>query len=233
MPASARRRRISCSPATPTWCRRATERDGAHAPFAGEIADGVLYRPRRGRHEGRHRLLRSRPCSTISRRNGGKPNGSISFLITGDEEGVAVNGTIKLLEMGGGARRKIRSLHSGRADQPEHARRHDQDRPARLAQRHADRDRHAGPRRLSGACRQSGARHGRADRRAPWRSRSMPAARISIRPTWNSPRSMSATRPSMSFPARRARASISASTISTPATSLKCADRAARGGCRR
>ena len=29
---------------------------------------------------------------------GGKPKGSISFLITGDEEGVAVNGTAKLLE---------------------------------------------------------------------------------------------------------------------------------------
>jgi succinyl-diaminopimelate desuccinylase len=30
--------------------------------------------------------------------NGGKPKGSISFLITGDEEGIAVNGTIKLLK---------------------------------------------------------------------------------------------------------------------------------------
>jgi succinyl-diaminopimelate desuccinylase len=29
--------------------------------------------------------------------NGGKPKGSISFLITGDEEGIAVNGTPKLL----------------------------------------------------------------------------------------------------------------------------------------
>jgi len=29
---------------------------------------------------------------------GGKPKGSISFLITGDEEGVAVNGTVKLLK---------------------------------------------------------------------------------------------------------------------------------------
>src|SRR4029077_9797324 len=28
----------------------------------------------------------------------GKPNGSISFLITGDEEGTAVNGTVKLLK---------------------------------------------------------------------------------------------------------------------------------------
>ena len=30
--------------------------------------------------------------------HGGKPKGSISFLITGDEEGVAVNGTVKLLK---------------------------------------------------------------------------------------------------------------------------------------
>ncbi len=30
--------------------------------------------------------------------HGGKPNGSISFLITGDEEGIAVNGTSKLLK---------------------------------------------------------------------------------------------------------------------------------------
>src|SRR5213078_2700490 len=29
---------------------------------------------------------------------GGRPQGSISFLITGDEEGVAVNGTVKLLQ---------------------------------------------------------------------------------------------------------------------------------------
>ena len=30
--------------------------------------------------------------------NGGKPKGSISFLITGDEEDVSINGTIKLLQ---------------------------------------------------------------------------------------------------------------------------------------
>src|SRR5437867_1254826 len=29
---------------------------------------------------------------------GGKPTGSISFLVTGDEEGVAVNGTVKLMQ---------------------------------------------------------------------------------------------------------------------------------------
>src|ERR1700722_3339464 len=30
--------------------------------------------------------------------HGGKPSGSLSFLITGDEEGIAVNGTTKLLQ---------------------------------------------------------------------------------------------------------------------------------------
>src|SRR4029077_4030902 len=30
--------------------------------------------------------------------NGDKPEGSLSFLITGDEESVAVNGTVKLLK---------------------------------------------------------------------------------------------------------------------------------------
>ena len=68
--------------------------------------------------------------------------------------------------MGGRARREIRPLHSGRADQSADARRHDQDRPARLAERHAGRHRHAGARRLSGARRQSGARPRHADRRA-------------------------------------------------------------------
>ena len=67
--------------------------------------------------------------------------------------------------MGGRARREVRSLHPRRADQSANARRHDQDRPARLAERHADRHRHAGPCRLSAAGRQSGARARDADRR--------------------------------------------------------------------
>ncbi len=37
-----RRRRISASPATPTWCRPATAAWSAE-PFAGEVRDGVLY----------------------------------------------------------------------------------------------------------------------------------------------------------------------------------------------
>ena len=54
-------------------------------------------RPRRRRHEGRHRLLRRGACAGIS--NGtARPTGSVSLLITGDEEGPAINGTVKLLE---------------------------------------------------------------------------------------------------------------------------------------
>ena len=56
----------------------------------------------------------------------------------------------------------------------------------------------------------------------------MPAARISIRRTSSSPRSTSATRRSTSFPARRARASTSASTTCTRRDSLKAAGRGAR-----
>ena len=49
--------------------------------------------------------------------HGGKPKGSISFLITGDEEGIAVNGTVEAPAMGGRARREIRPLHPRRAHQ--------------------------------------------------------------------------------------------------------------------
>ena len=54
-------------------------------------------RPRRRRHEGRHRLLRRRGARLSRRERRPAEAGSISLLITGDEESVAVNGTIKLL----------------------------------------------------------------------------------------------------------------------------------------
>jgi len=68
----------------------------SHAPFSGEIADGVLY----GR--GAVDMKGAIACKVAAAldylaANGGKPKGSISFLVTGDEEGIAVNGTVKLL----------------------------------------------------------------------------------------------------------------------------------------
>ena len=68
-----------------------------HAPFAGDIADGVLF----GR--GAVDMKGAIACKLAAvldhlAATGGRPKGSISFLITGDEEGIAVNGTVKLLQ---------------------------------------------------------------------------------------------------------------------------------------
>lgn len=66
-------------------------------PFSGDVKDGVLY----GR--GTVDMKGGIACSLAAvlqylSANDGKPKGSISFLITGDEEDVAINGTIKLLK---------------------------------------------------------------------------------------------------------------------------------------
>jgi succinyl-diaminopimelate desuccinylase len=68
-----------------------------HPPFSAEIADGVLY----GR--GAVDMKGAIACKLAAALDyvaaaGGKPKGSLSFVITGDEEGIAVNGTIKLLK---------------------------------------------------------------------------------------------------------------------------------------
>jgi succinyl-diaminopimelate desuccinylase len=69
----------------------------SHGPFAGEVKDGVLY----GR--GVVDMKGGIACAVAATldylaAHGGTPKGSISFLITGDEEDVAVNGTVKLLQ---------------------------------------------------------------------------------------------------------------------------------------
>ena len=87
-------RRISASPATPTWCRSA--RRLAARPVRRRGARRRAVRPRRLRHEGRHRRLRRRRRRSTS--PPAPPRGSISLLITGDEEGRAVDGTVRVLE---------------------------------------------------------------------------------------------------------------------------------------
>lgn len=69
----------------------------SHPPFAGDIAGGALY----GR--GAVDMKGAIACAVAAslehlRANPGGPKGSLSFLITGDEEGIAVNGSIKLLQ---------------------------------------------------------------------------------------------------------------------------------------
>jgi succinyl-diaminopimelate desuccinylase len=62
-----------------------------HDPFKAEIADGVLY----GR--GAADMKSAIAAFVAAAAKTGTPKGSISLLITGDEEGPAINGTPKLL----------------------------------------------------------------------------------------------------------------------------------------
>src|SRR6201996_687536 len=69
----------------------------SHGAFSGEVKDGYLY----GR--GAVDMKGGIACSVAAvlqylADHDGKPKGSISFLITGDEEDVSVNGTVKLLQ---------------------------------------------------------------------------------------------------------------------------------------
>ncbi|WP_313591819.1 succinyl-diaminopimelate desuccinylase [Agrobacterium cavarae] len=72
------------------------EASWSHPPFAAEIAGGEMY----GR--GAVDMKGGIACfvAAIARHieKHGKPQGSVSFLITGDEEGPSINGTSKLLE---------------------------------------------------------------------------------------------------------------------------------------
>jgi succinyl-diaminopimelate desuccinylase len=61
-------------------------------PFAAEVKDGMLY----GRGAADMKSAIAAFVAAVAKT--GAPKGSISLLITGDEEGVAVNGTVKLLE---------------------------------------------------------------------------------------------------------------------------------------
>jgi succinyl-diaminopimelate desuccinylase len=68
-----------------------------HGPFSGDIVDGVLFGRGAVDMKGAIACMAAAVLDHLAA-NGGRPKGSISFLITGDEEGVAVNGTVKLLQ---------------------------------------------------------------------------------------------------------------------------------------
>src|SRR6187399_348105 len=72
-----------------------------HGAFSGDVKDGLLYG--RGAVDMKGGIAASvAAVLDYLAANDGKPQkdggGSISFLITGDEEGIAVNGTVKLLQ---------------------------------------------------------------------------------------------------------------------------------------
>lgn len=64
-------------------------------PFAGEVKDGVLYG--RGACDMKGAIA-AFVAGAADHLRGGAPSGSISLLITGDEEGPAIDGTVKVLE---------------------------------------------------------------------------------------------------------------------------------------
>jgi succinyl-diaminopimelate desuccinylase len=68
----------------------------SHHPFAGAIADGVLYGRGAVDMKGAVACFVAAALDFLAA-NGGQPKGSLSLLITGDEEDIAVNGTVKLL----------------------------------------------------------------------------------------------------------------------------------------
>ena len=68
----------------------------SHPPFAGEIADRELFGRGAVDMKGAIACFLAAAIDYVGAATRG-PGGSISLLITGDEEGVAINGTVKLL----------------------------------------------------------------------------------------------------------------------------------------
>jgi succinyl-diaminopimelate desuccinylase len=64
-------------------------------PFAGEVAEGAVWGRGTADMKGGVAAFAAAACAYVAQR--GLPKGSIGFLITGDEEGPAINGTEKLL----------------------------------------------------------------------------------------------------------------------------------------
>jgi succinyl-diaminopimelate desuccinylase len=68
----------------------------SHPPFAGEVADGVLFG--RGAADMKGGIAAFAAAALDFLASGKKPRGTLSFLITGDEEGPGFNGTVRVLE---------------------------------------------------------------------------------------------------------------------------------------
>lgn len=67
-----------------------------HPPFAAEIREGILYG--RGAVDMKGGIACFLAATLGYLKDNGPPPGSISFIITGDEEGPAINGTVKMMQ---------------------------------------------------------------------------------------------------------------------------------------
>ena len=86
-------------------------------PFSAEVADGFLWG--RGAVDMKGGIAASIAAALAYLAKHGAPAGAMSFLITGDEEGPAVNGTIKLLEWAHGRGERFDHCILGEPTNPE------------------------------------------------------------------------------------------------------------------
>ena len=82
-------------PGGPFWSRR-DEAAWTHPPFSADIAGGEMYGRGAVDMKGGIACFVAAVARHVEKHGG--PKGSVSLLITGDEEGPAINGTVKLLE---------------------------------------------------------------------------------------------------------------------------------------
>ncbi|MGH1419463.1 MAG: succinyl-diaminopimelate desuccinylase [Hyphomicrobiaceae bacterium] len=69
-----------------------------HPPFAGEITDDILYGRGAVDMKGGVACFIAATLRHLAENDGKPASGSLSFLITGDEEADAINGTVKVLD---------------------------------------------------------------------------------------------------------------------------------------
>ena len=178
------------------------------APLCGRNRRRPADRPRRRRHEGRHRLFHRGSRAARARRKAGR---ELRLAAHHRRRGRPLDQRHRQADrMGGCARRALGRRDRRRADQHRRDRRHDQDRPARVSFRHDHSSRGAGTRRLSASGRQSRLQHAALARRAgaPARRGDRPLPRHEIS---KSRPSTSATPPPTSFPPAQRRRSTSVS----------------------
>jgi succinyl-diaminopimelate desuccinylase len=87
-------------------------------PFSGEIRDGHLYGRGAVDMKGGIAAFLAATLRHLAAA-GGAPRGSISFLITGDEEGPSINGTAKMLDWLKAEREKLDACLVGEPSNPE------------------------------------------------------------------------------------------------------------------
>ena len=125
-------------------------------PFAAEIRDGEIIG--RGAEDMKGAVAAAIAAALDLIIEVGRPSGSLSFLLTGDEEGPSVNGTEPVLEWMAANGHTPGRLPGWRTHQRAGGRRCGEDRAARRVDRHSDGDRHSRPYRLSAKGGQSSAR---------------------------------------------------------------------------